>query len=210
MEKQRVRTRFVAGFLFCSFIATLLLAAPAGCGYHLFPLNGFRPCPPATSQPTTIILVRHAERDPGDDPPLTTEGMTRAQNLALALADAGVTAIYCTDLIRNRDTAQPLAMLRGLTLNLVDESRYADTPRAAAEIIADIQARYAGGVVLFVGNIGSSRFGGPGINQELYRQLGGTGTPPIRYRDLYVITVYPAGNRFIYAAYGGASSLDSN
>ena len=55
---------------------------------------------------TTFILIRHAERDDGADPPLNAEGQQRAQTLKDVLAENGVTAIYCTDLIRNRQTVQ--------------------------------------------------------------------------------------------------------
>ena len=56
-----------------------------------------------------IILVRHAERDPGLDPPLNTEGIARAQILADVLGQNGVTAIYTMESIRNRETAHRLS-----------------------------------------------------------------------------------------------------
>src|SRR5215471_7959478 len=64
-----------------------------------------------------LVLVRHADKaaQPADDPPLTTAGMKRAQDLATTLQDAGVTAIITTQLRRTRETAQPLATALGLT-----------------------------------------------------------------------------------------------
>jgi hypothetical protein len=47
---------------------------------------------------TTIILVRHAEKDAGSDPPLTTEGHKRAGALAHAVSNAGVDVIFVSDM----------------------------------------------------------------------------------------------------------------
>jgi len=60
-----------------------------------------------TGLPAPVLLVRHAEKaaEPADDPPLTAAGAERAQALATALQDAGVTAIITTQLRRTRETA---------------------------------------------------------------------------------------------------------
>lgn len=159
---------------------------------------------------TTIILVRHAERDPGADPPLNAEGQVRAQSLLAALGDAGITEIYCTDLIRNRATAQPLADKLGLQLHLVSESKFEHTAATATELLQRWLSQHAGGVILWVGNVGSSQFPNePGINQEIFSRLGGTGNAPIHYEDLFIVTVRDVGPpRIVRATYGGKSSLD--
>ena len=62
--------------------------------------------------PGTIVLVRHAEREPApmtQDPPLTDAGKARAARLATILGRADVKAIYVTRFQRSRDTAAPLA-----------------------------------------------------------------------------------------------------
>ena len=41
---------------------------------------------------TVIYLVRHAEKQTGDDPSLTVEGQARAEELAQTLQQAGITA----------------------------------------------------------------------------------------------------------------------
>src|SRR5437868_7185059 len=70
----------------------------------------------SSSGPTTILIVRHAEKaSDGDDPPLTEAGMRRALALVQVAEDAGVKAVYTTQLKRNRDTAQPLAERLGIT-----------------------------------------------------------------------------------------------
>ena len=50
-----------------------------------------------------VFLVRHTEREwEGEDPRLTREGEARAQALAAALRDAGITAIITTQWQRAR------------------------------------------------------------------------------------------------------------
>lgn len=61
---------------------------------------------------TDIYLVRHAEKvDESRDPPLTAEGQQRAKDLRAALIDKGISAIYCSDYQRTRQTGQPLASI---------------------------------------------------------------------------------------------------
>jgi phosphohistidine phosphatase SixA len=70
----------------------------------------------AVGQPA-VFIVRHAERaDAGktggsmmaDDPDLSPTGRKRAQSLAAMLRDAGIRAVYTTELKRTRQTAAPL------------------------------------------------------------------------------------------------------
>ena len=66
--------------------------------------------------PTTIILLRHAERETvGTDPSLTAAGKKRAQQLARMLRDAGVTAVFTSDARRTKETAAPLVAQTHLT-----------------------------------------------------------------------------------------------
>ena len=60
---------------------------------------------------TTVIVVRHAEKaaEPAADPPLTAEGIARAEVLSKLLSTMPVTAILSTDYVRTRSTAAPLA-----------------------------------------------------------------------------------------------------
>jgi hypothetical protein len=188
-----------------SVLAVVALTIGAGCAT---PSNDVLTQQTASTSPvTTFILIRHAERDPGTDPPLNAEGQRRAQDLLHALGE-NVTAIYCTDLQRNRETVKPLADALGLTPHLINPARYANTTAAADELVGEMLAADRGGTVLFCGNIGSV-LDTPGILEQVYRRLGGTDTVPTRYRDLYVV-VLPADGpaRFIKAEYGGVSSLD--
>lgn len=167
---------------------------------------------PVLSQPgttTTIVMVRHAERDEGLDPPLNAEGEVRAQALADALENNGVTAIYCPDLIRNRQTCDAVAERLGLEVNVIGAERLADTRALANQLVDEILELHAGGTVLFVGNTGPAVGDQSGNLQELYARLGGDDDPPIKYRDLYFITIPDEGDvRFIKVIYGAASTLD--
>lgn len=66
--------------------------------------------------PTTIIMLRHAERETlGADPSLTAAGRKRALLLARMLQDAGVTAVFTSDARRTKETAAPLLAQTHLT-----------------------------------------------------------------------------------------------
>jgi len=60
--------------------------------------------------PSTVVLVRHAEPQPGGtNPGLTTTGRKRAELLGVMFQDAGLTAVFTSEMRRTQETAQPLA-----------------------------------------------------------------------------------------------------
>src|SRR5205809_7384909 len=72
---------------------------------------------------TTVILVRHAEKniEPNNpDPDLSPAGQARAQELVRMLGAAGVNAIYATNFKRTQQTVKPLADKLGVPATLVD------------------------------------------------------------------------------------------
>jgi hypothetical protein len=79
------RTTPLAAIVCVLLMATGLVARPT-------PLDA--QAPERTGTASLILLVRHAEKaaEPASDPPLTVAGVARAQALAMALRDAGVTA----------------------------------------------------------------------------------------------------------------------
>ena len=91
-----------------------------------------------------MLLVRHADREPGMDQ-LSTAGIEGAQRLANVLADAGVTAIYQTQYERTQQTAAPLAASIGLTPIQLDAG---DSDAVAR----DIRKHRLGQSVLVVGH----------------------------------------------------------
>ncbi|HEX8332900.1 MAG TPA: phosphoglycerate mutase family protein [Segetibacter sp.] len=71
---------------------------------------------------TTIILVRHAEKDPagGADPDLSAEGKLRAQKLIGLFKDLKADEMYSTPYIRTKETLKPWATKAGLEIKIYD------------------------------------------------------------------------------------------
>ncbi len=105
-----------------------------------------------TAGSTTVIVIRHAEKDVSvsvTDPPLTPGGAVRAALLARMFGDAGVLghldAIYVSPALRNRLTAAPLAARLGIKETVAP----ADDPRVLARRVLN---EHRGGRVLIVGH----------------------------------------------------------
>ena len=161
-----------------------------------------------------LILVRHADKasQPADDPPLTEAGAKRAQDLAAALRNAGVTAIITTQLSRTSATAQPLATALGIVPEIVSVGARAlvANPKAGAQFPAEVIAARAeyvrtleqavrrhSGVVLVVGHDWSA----PG----LIAALGGPQLPNICssvYDNLFILTSVQGKTNLIRTRYG--------
>jgi len=125
---------------------------------------------------TTIILTRHADRDPMATE-LNDQGRLRAQALVEAVADLNITAIYSPDLKRNLDTARPLAEHLGIEVQIIGSSKH--------EVSRTILTKHAGEVVIWIGNGGNLT--------EIYPFLGGEGAPPTVYGDLFVMKIKDSG-----------------
>jgi phosphohistidine phosphatase SixA len=104
-------------------VAGVVMIASAGCTASGAALSmGGGPGSAADTSLTTILLVRHAERDTmwlGADMPLSRAGERRAEELARVLCESGASAIYVTEWRRNRETAEPLARELGDTLRVL-------------------------------------------------------------------------------------------
>ena len=74
----------------------------------------------AAAYAQTIYLVRHAEKQKGDNPDLTEAGHERAKLLKDMLLDKGVNYIHASHYNRTLQTAQPLANELGMDLLLYD------------------------------------------------------------------------------------------
>lgn len=71
--------------------------------------------------PTTIILVRHAEKDTMKiDPPLKPKGRERAQLLSRMLRESGARSTHSTQYRRTSETVAPLDSLLGITNEVID------------------------------------------------------------------------------------------
>jgi probable phosphoglycerate mutase len=99
---------------------------------------------------TQLLVLRHGEtawnaeqRIQGQlDTPLNDTGRWQAERLGQALSDAGVQAIYSSDLQRARDTAAPLARLTGLAVREDPQLRERHFGQWQGELHDDIVQRW--------------------------------------------------------------------
>jgi phosphohistidine phosphatase SixA len=178
-------------------LRTGLLAV--GLGLSLFLVAGSLASPPGIQAGaaaekklgSTIIFVRHAEKDPsGDakDPGLGDAGKKRAAALARLLSHAGVTRLYASEYKRAQATLEPLAQGTGLKIEVVPAT---DSGR----LIAALAGSAPGSVSVVAGHSNTI----PG----LFEKLGGHASdlvstpqgPQLRETEfdrLFVLTLGPA------------------
>lgn len=144
---------------------------------------------------TTLVLVRHADRD-GQLDALTTAGTARAQELAHVGIKTQFAAIYRSDTNRSRDTAAPLAMASGLT-PIVYPANNVD------QLVTTIFADHRGDKVLVVGHSNTV--------PNIIKAAGGPALPDIdqeEFDNLFVLTVCRCGRTHVTLLnlqYGAAS-----
>jgi 2,3-bisphosphoglycerate-dependent phosphoglycerate mutase len=85
----------------------------------------------AQSTNKTIVLVRHAEKNPpvdGDkgDPDLSAEGRERARRLMQAVKKYKPHEIFATEYKRTKQTAEPIAQYRKKQIQTYDASKQAE------------------------------------------------------------------------------------
>lgn len=145
---------------------------------------------------TTIVLVRHAERERGSDPPLKPAGQLRAEALVGVADRAGISAIYTTEFLRTQQTAEPLANHLALTPTLFPVGD--DVPQHVQDLVGNIVANHRGKTVLVVGHSNTV----PMIIEKL-----GVSSPPViaetEFDRLFVVTKKQnRGSKLIKAKYG--------
>lgn len=124
----------------------------------------------------TIYLVRHAEKQAGDDPSLTPAGAMRANVLAETLGDAGIVRIYSTDYARTRETAAPIAETVSVPVTIYDPS---DLPAFAERLKAEP------GIALVVGHSNTT----PALVEHLDGEPGPEINEAGEYDRLYVVRI---------------------
>ena len=146
---------------------------------------------------TTVLLVRHAERDDGS---LNEAGLERAEQLAQVALKAGVTAVYTTDTERTRRTARPLAD----ALDLEPLIYQVGSSEQIGEFAAKLKSDHRGEVVLVVGH-------NPTVPRTI-QSLGGdaahcsVGTAYDEFDDLCIVTIYGPGRvKVLNLQYGKTS-----
>jgi len=93
-----------------------------------------------------VILVRHAEKaDASKDPVLSEVGRARAKALAEMLAGSGITAIYCSEFQRTKQTAEPLAAALKISIRPFPASD-------ATGLVERLRTDHSGDVILVVGH----------------------------------------------------------
>jgi len=146
---------------------------------------------------TTIILVRHAEKQTTPDmpdPSLTPAGAARAAALSRALADAPLDAVFVTEFRRTQQTIAPTASAHGLEPMRRDADDVAGT---AAEILRV----HEGEMVLVCGhsNTAPALIRAFGVNTDL-------SLTEQDYDDLFVVSVDDDGDaRLLHLHYGAPS-----
>lgn len=95
----------------------------------------------STSPVTTILIVRHAEKniEPNNpNPSLSAEGIARSQTLRHVLGESNVKTIYTSQFLRTQQTAQPLAERLGLNATQIDakDTRAASSTESSRIIAA--------------------------------------------------------------------------
>ena len=147
--------------------------------------------------PTTVILVRHAEKaTQAPDSPLTAAGEERARELARVLDSAGVTAILTTQYPRTKLTAQPLAEALKIEPAVIE----AGVATYAKSVAERIRASHAGGTVVVVGHSNTT--------VDVMRELGVANPPTIadsQHDDLFVVTLSDSGAKLTALRYGAVS-----
>ncbi len=133
---------------------------------------------------TTIIFVRHAERElnVGEDPGLSDAGRRRVSELTRQLIDAdvvaGIDAIYSTPFRRTQETAQPLAEALDLPIKSYDAAD-------RETVLNTILKEHKGKIILVIGHSDTL--------PELIANLGASKkVPPIEemeYDNIYIISI---------------------
>jgi phosphohistidine phosphatase SixA len=144
---------------------------------------------------STIFITRHADRYGTEpDPPLTPKGKEQAQALAQLLSDANIKHIFTTELIRTKETAEPLARKINVTPVVVPQSSFDDL---IAKIRGSVKPNES---VLVVGHRETV--------PRIVRALTGKDIPPLtsgEYGRLIMITWMPTGDTNVitlrYAAF---------
>ena len=186
----QIQPRALFAFALLAFVCTLLIA-PISPGEVAAAMQA------APAAPTTVILVRHAEKKvvppENKDPDISPAGQARADELVSMFGGAGIGAIYVSQYKRTQQTAKPLADKLGLPVTQVDA-------RNTADLVKQIRAGAAGQVVFVVGHNNTV--------PELIAALGGPKLPIIpetEYDNLFILTIQSDGTaKLLKLKYGSA------
>ncbi len=118
----------------------------------------------ANDESTTLILIRHAEKEAGQDPSLTEQGQSRADSLVDILEKYDIEAVYSSTYKRTIETGTPVSEDRNLHIESSID------PRDYESLLKDILLKHKGESVLVVGHSntipGFVNYLSPGQNVE--------------------------------------------
>jgi broad specificity phosphatase PhoE len=147
---------------------------------------------------TTIILVRHAEKniEPNNpDPDLSPEGLERAQEIARVFGETGINAIYATQYKRTQQTIKPLADRTSVAVKLLQANQ-------TDELVNQLQTTNRGQTVFIAGHNNTV----PAIVSTLSGQTYPT-IPESEFDNLYIVTIYRFGKaKVVKMKYGKSST----
>ncbi len=137
------------------------------------------------AQPTTIILLRHAEKDTTQanammmqaDPPLTKTGEARAIQLLAVLKAYQPDIIYSTNYSRTKSTVTPLAQKFGKEIVIYNP---ADLPKFAEEL------RLQKGKTLVVAGHSNTT---PALVNALLKEKKYESLPDSVYNKFWIVTI---------------------
>ena len=148
--------------------------------------------PLAAQEFTTVILVRHAEKDmtaSTNDPDLSEEGKLRQRSLMHSLREMNIDAIFSTPYKRTMQTVELLADSTGIQIgeyNPFDE-----------EQIHSILHENEGGTILFSGHSNTV----PAMLNMLTQSSAYKPFPESAYDDLFIVVLYGTEARVHHLQY---------
>jgi 2,3-bisphosphoglycerate-dependent phosphoglycerate mutase len=149
---------------------------------------------------TTVILVRHAEKniDPNNpDPDLSPDGYARAQEIARVFGDAGVNAIYATQFKRTQETVKPLSDRTGVPVTVLQSSQ-------TDQLVKELQTTRRGQTVFIAGHNNTVPAVVSALSGENFPVI-----PESQYDNLYIVTIYRFGKAKVVKLKYGKPAADS-
>lgn len=158
------------------------------------------------AQASTVIFVRHAEKGAtptAADPDLSDAGKARSGDLAAALANFHLDAVYVTEYRRTRQTADSVAAAQHVVPIVVAPKGGAKA--YAAAVVAELKELPAGNTALVIGH--SNTFA------TVIALLGGPRVPDFcdaEYGSMYLLELsgMAGATRLLKVAYGPPDSPD--
>ncbi|WP_064196326.1 MULTISPECIES: histidine phosphatase family protein [Emticicia] len=150
---------------------------------------------------STFYIARHAEKvDNSANPPLSTLGKERAEDLKQALLNKQITDIYSTNFLRTQNTSKPLADALGKQIKV-----YAASPADSMRVFIERLKTMKGKKVLIVGHSNTCKYV---VNGLLEKDTLRSDIPDNDFDNLYIIerNFFPVRKmRFFAKTYGKTS-----